>query len=188
MNVKTKKVLVKFAIFCLMQSSIFGAFTCKKGFSYKEDRGGSFEEVEKALEEKECIDQKGAVCIELKVDEITINGELKKNAVYMNCWEGGFNSCDYIFKKTVDELNQVMATETNSEIFGGNNNAVAGKKNAEGNCCAGSNCNTDFLKKTMEIEENEKDEEGKNAGTAITTKLGLLLSTSAVVLLACFNQ
>jgi len=62
------------------------------------------------------------------------------------------------------------------------------KKNAEGNCCADSNCNTDFLKKTMEIEENEKDEEGKNAGTAITTKLGLLLSTSAVVLLACFNQ
>ena len=46
----------------------------------------------------------------------------------MNCWEGGFNSCDYIFKKTVDELNQVMASETNAEIFGGNNNAVAGKK------------------------------------------------------------
>ena len=40
----------------------------------------------------------------------------------------------------------------------------------------------------MEIEENEKDEEGKNAGAATTTKLGLLLSTSAAVLLACFNQ
>jgi len=181
MNGKIKKILVIFAIFCSLQFGTF-AFTCKKGVSYKEDREGTFEEVKEALEDNTCIDR-NAVCISFKADEITIDGELKTNAVYMNCFEDRSDRCEALTEKSVAELNQKMADEM---ITFGVDDVVAGQKGAEASCCHDSNCNTAFLEEFMAEEEAEKEAE-KHSGAEVAAKIsGLLLS--AAVLLVCFNQ
>ena len=82
MNGKIKKILVIFAISCSLQFGTF-AFTCKKGVSYKEDREGTFEEVKGALEDNTCGNP-NAVCISLKVDEITVDGELSECCCFIS--------------------------------------------------------------------------------------------------------
>ena len=88
MNGKTKKVFFVYAILCALQTCFAAKKTCRKGLLFREDRGGSLEEVKQSLIDETC-NRENMICMSFTVEEIEIDNEISEcdmNVFFCCCY------------------------------------------------------------------------------------------------------
>jgi len=190
MNGTTKKVYVVYVIFCVLQNYVSAKKKCKSGVSFAEDRKGSLEEVKGSFEDDDQTCAGDYTCFSIRVDEIEVDGNIKKDVVLMRCSNNNLELCNTAFDGGPELVNTRMTQFM--EVVYPSAVTKAGTKGAEASCCSDELCNTDLLEKvyTKENPEGEEVEEeaGTSTGSKTIAKLAFTFCFAAFFLLAQFDQ